>query len=142
MFLFSGKVAEHATLLEPRGRRIVTTSTTTASSLTVPHASPTGTVFKANSRRPPRSRIAEPLLTAMPGIRSLLNGRSSRRNLLENSNQQSPLVVKTTTAVKHNGNETVSTPPPLTPPTIIHPAGSVTSLRKCDTVVTLTGLLR
>lgn len=53
------KVAESATLLEPRGRRLV------SNSIPVPHASPTG-------NRRPRTRLD---LLDMPGLKSLVRGR-------------------------------------------------------------------
>lgn len=53
------KVAESATLLEPRGRRLA------SNSIAVPHASPT-----ASSR--PRTRLE---LLDMPGLKSLVKGR-------------------------------------------------------------------
>ncbi|XP_074028231.1 probable E3 ubiquitin-protein ligase RNF144A [Leptinotarsa decemlineata] len=111
-----GKVADQTALIEPRGRRIVTTSTAS------PHAPPSGSV---PARRPSRSR-AEPLF-AMPGIKSLLNGRRRNSGL---ENPQSPLVGKRRQA---NAGETVP---------VVKPASSLASLRKCETVLALTGYLR
>ncbi|XP_057662100.1 uncharacterized protein LOC130897326 isoform X2 [Diorhabda carinulata] len=116
-----GKVAEHASLLEPRGRRLVTTS------IAVPHASqpivasPSTPII--NSHRSSRTRPEH--LFGMPGIKSLLGARR-RNNGLEGPN--SPLVAR-----KENGSSAMPT---------VRPAASLASLRKCETVLTLTGYLR
>ncbi|CAH1366358.1 probable E3 ubiquitin-protein ligase RNF144A isoform X1 [Tenebrio molitor] len=98
-----GKVADNATLLEPRGRRLVTTIATT-------HASPSA------SRRS-RSKVD---LLAMPGLKTLVN---RRRN--SGTETQAPLV-------KQNGSSG----------NLIKPAASMASLRKYETVLTVTGVLR
>ncbi|XP_050517258.1 E3 ubiquitin-protein ligase RNF19A [Diabrotica virgifera virgifera] len=116
-----GKVADHAALLEPRGRRVVTTS------IAVPHASqpigPSPSAPIINNQRPPKSRSEQ--LFGMPGIKSLL-GTRRRNNGLEGP--QSPLVSR-----KENGTSTMPA---------VRPASSLASLRKCETVLALTGYLR
>ncbi|KAJ8948811.1 hypothetical protein NQ318_013463, partial [Aromia moschata] len=114
LLLFSGKVADHATLLEPRGRRLVTP-------IAVPHAA---AASPAPSRRP-RSRV-DPL-SAMPGIKSLLGGR--RRN--SGTDPHSPLVRRAA------GQAEVAAPAAA-----VKPAASLANLRKCETVLALTGYLR
>lgn len=83
--------------------------------IAVPHASPQTT-------RRPRNRVD---LLAMPGIKSLLN---KRRNSGEN-NTTSPLVKRDL-----NGGSTGGA--------IVKPASSLASLRKCETVLALTSVLR
>lgn len=103
-FLFvSGKVADNATLLDPRGRRLVNATASI-------HAAPSA------SRRS-RSKVD---LLAMPGLKSIVN---RRRN--SGSETQAPLV-------KQNG----------TSGSLIKPAASLASLRKYETVLALTGVLR
>ncbi|KAJ8915856.1 hypothetical protein NQ315_004670 [Exocentrus adspersus] len=112
-----GKVADHATLLESRGRRLVAAA--------VPHApSPATPVVPRRSR----SRV-DPLL-AMPGIKSLLSGGASRRRG-SGVETHAPLVKRP------NGVAAIGEAIP-----IIKPASSLANLRKCETVLALTGYLR
>lgn len=116
----SGKVADHTSLLESRGHRLVTTS------IAVPHAAqpviPSTAASNNTNRRPSRSRGEQ--IFAMPGIKSFLSRR--RNSGLEGP--QSPLVAR-----KENG---ASAAP------VVRPASSLASLRKCETVLALTGYLR
>ncbi|CAH1113308.1 unnamed protein product [Psylliodes chrysocephalus] len=115
-----GKVADHTSLLESRGHRLVTTS------IAVPHAAqpviPSTAASNNTNRRPSRSRGEQ--IFAMPGIKSFLSRR--RNSGLEGP--QSPLVAR-----KENG---ASAAP------VVRPASSLASLRKCETVLALTGYLR
>ncbi|XP_018567780.1 E3 ubiquitin-protein ligase RNF144A [Anoplophora glabripennis] len=114
-----GKVADHATLLETRGRRLVT-------AVAVPHAASPSTPAPA---RRTRSRV-DPLL-AMPGIKSLLSGGGRRRN---SGDTQAPLVKRA------NGIGVAAATGESVP--VVKSASSLASLRKCETVLALTGYLR
>lgn len=102
-----GKVAEHASLLDPSSK-----------------SRPTS-VVAARQSRPPPPIINEPVPTHSPestggGLLSRL--RKGRRGSGGEGDQ----------LVKKNGQ----------PPALLKPAGSLASLKKCETVLALTGILR
>lgn len=122
--MITGKVADQAALLEPRSRRIVTTS---ASTVAGPHAPPlAATAAPTPHQAPPtrRQSTRADALLAMPGIKSILSGGRRRDGQAET---RSPLVKR------KGGAEHVAA---------VKPAASLASLRKCETVLALTGYLR
>ncbi|XP_060520153.1 uncharacterized protein LOC132698217 [Cylas formicarius] len=126
------KVAEYVSLLDPSAPRIRPTKGGGRHSTSTPV--PTHTNAIQNPPAEPNTRhsfieTAVPAATqaAMPSLKSLLSkGRGAGGRNGENSNAATPLV--------KTGNGEV--------PSVIKPATSLASLRKCETVLALTGILR
>ncbi|KAL1517841.1 hypothetical protein ABEB36_001552 [Hypothenemus hampei] len=107
----SGKVAEHATLIDAPAKRVATIATRATFRPSPPII----------SEPPAPTHLPETAASSATGLLSRF--RKGRRGSGGGENDQ---------LVKRNGQL----------PTILKPAGSFASLRKCETVLALTGILR